>query len=54
MHVESVGKPGDSTSVLEALPGKLGYQLPLILTTLLQVALIHVAYLTACAFIRSS
>ena len=30
------------------------YQLPLIFTTLLHVDLINVAYLTTCAFIRSS
>ena len=30
------------------------YQSPLILTALLYVDLINVAYLTACAFIRSS
>ena len=30
------------------------YQSPLILTALLHIDLINVAYLTACAFIRSS
>ena len=33
--------------------GKLLYQLPLILTALLHIDLINVAYLTACVFIRS-
>ena len=48
MHVEWVGEPRDSTSVLEALPGIHGYQLPLMLITLLHVDLINVAYLMAC------
>ena len=38
---------------IQYLLGNPYHQLPLILTALLNVDLINVAYLTACAFIRS-